>query len=124
GWAVVAPDLRGTGADKIANDPIGGAPDHNSAEHAVWIGRPLLGQWTVDALTLVEWMGRQPGYLQDRRPIVGFGQAGVVALTTSALAAEQNVVPVAVETLASFVTDRAYVAGTRMGVLANGILKV
>src|SRR5262249_22194855 len=42
GWLVVAPDLRATGETKPASDAISGAPDHTSAEHGLWIGRPLL----------------------------------------------------------------------------------
>ncbi|HEY1859358.1 MAG TPA: alpha/beta hydrolase family protein, partial [Gemmataceae bacterium] len=43
-WAVIAPDLRATGESKPAGDLIHDAADHNSAEHGLWIGRPLLGQ--------------------------------------------------------------------------------
>jgi pimeloyl-ACP methyl ester carboxylesterase len=123
-WVVVAPDLRGTGAGKMANDAIGGAPDHNSAEHAIWIGRPLLGQWTFDALSLLDWMTRQPGYQRDYLFVAGVGQAGLVALTTAALGADRVAGAVAIDAPVSFVTDRAYGAGTRMGLLAPGILRV
>src|SRR5262249_21770987 len=41
-WFVVAPELRATGSMKPADDAIRDAADHNSAEHALWIGRPLL----------------------------------------------------------------------------------
>src|SRR5262249_3860721 len=44
-WEVFAPDLRATGEAKPMNDGIRTAPDHNSTEHALLIGRPLLGQW-------------------------------------------------------------------------------
>src|SRR5262249_7921050 len=46
-WTVIAPDLRATGETRAASDGkgIAGAPDHNSTEHALWVGRPLLGQW-------------------------------------------------------------------------------
>jgi dienelactone hydrolase len=53
GWAVATLDLRATGGLRPAGDAIAGAPDHNSAEHAVWVGRPLLGQWVVDVRGLL-----------------------------------------------------------------------
>src|SRR5262249_570961 len=37
GWLVIAPDLRGTGETRPAKDAIAGAPDHNTAEHAIWV---------------------------------------------------------------------------------------
>jgi dienelactone hydrolase len=131
GWILVALDLRGTGAAKIANDAIGSAPDHNSAEHSIWIGRPLLGQWTFDVLSVLDWLKRwrvPKGALdfEDARPsfVVGIGQAGIVALTTAALGADRVARAVAIDSPVSFVTDRAYGPGTRMGLLAPGILRV
>ncbi len=122
-WAVVAPDLRGTGASKPAGDAVGVAPDHNSAEHAVWIGRPLLGQWAFDVKCLLDWMARQPGYRIDHLTVVGIGQAGVVAFAAAALS-DRAAVVAALDSPATFVTEHAYATGTRMGLLAPGILKV
>jgi dienelactone hydrolase len=123
GWVVVAPDLRATGAAKPPNDAVGVAPDHNSAEHAVWVGRPLLGQWTFDVQCLLEWMAVQPGYRADHLAVVGVGEAGVVAVTAAG-ALDHVAVAAAVDAPATFVTEHAYAAGTRMGLLANGILRV
>src|SRR5262249_32231375 len=36
GWLLAAPDLQATGETKPEHDAIAGAPDHNSAEHALW----------------------------------------------------------------------------------------
>ncbi|MFM7921377.1 MAG: acetylxylan esterase, partial [Planctomycetaceae bacterium] len=46
GWAVL--ELRATGSTEVAGDRIGRAPDHNSAEWSLWLGRPLCGQWVRD----------------------------------------------------------------------------
>jgi dienelactone hydrolase len=123
GWAVYAPDLRATGATAPAHDAIGGAPDHNSAEHALWIGRPLLGQWLVDVRCLLEWLALQPGLDARRLAVAGLGQAGLVALCVGALL-DRVASVAALDGLVSFVTDRAYPPGTRMGLLAPGILRV
>ena len=68
GIAVVAPDLRVTGAAKPEGDAVHGAPDHNSAEHGVWVGRPLLGQWVFDVAHLLDWMAEQPEFRPARSP--------------------------------------------------------
>ena len=46
GWAVL--ELRATGSTAVSGDRIGRAPDHNSAEWSLWLGRPLAGQWVRD----------------------------------------------------------------------------
>ena len=58
GWVVYAPDLRSITGAKTAG--VHGAIDHNDAEHAVWIGRPLLGQWIVDVRALASTTDRLP----------------------------------------------------------------
>lgn len=121
--AICAPDLRATGAAKPANDAIAGAPDHNSCEHALWIGRPLLGQWVVDVRALVDVLSRQPGIEASRVNLVGIGQAGVVALVAGALLGDRLNAVVAVDAPTSFLAPAAYPAGTRMGLLAPGILR-
>ena len=40
--------LRGTEDQKTPKNAVAGAPDHNSAEYGVWLGRSLLSQWVVD----------------------------------------------------------------------------
>lgn len=123
GWAVYAPDLRATGEAKPARDGIAGAPDHNSAEHAVWIGRPLLGQWAADVRALLDYMGTRPGLDPRRLSLVGINQAGVVAAVAGALFADRLRSVALVDTLTSWVTTAAYPAGTRMGLLAPGVLR-
>jgi cephalosporin-C deacetylase-like acetyl esterase len=122
-WVVVAPDLRGTGETRPANDSIVGAVDHNSAEHAVWIGRPLLGQWLLDVLTLIDSLGRQPRLDGGRLAVAGLGPAGVVALCAAGLLDDRIAAVVALDAPVSYVTDEAYGPGMRMGLLAPGILR-
>jgi dienelactone hydrolase len=124
GWFVAAPDLRATGESKPANDAIAGAPDHNSAEHALWIGRPLLGQWVVDVLALADWLQLQPGLDKNRLAVVGLGYAGVVAICAGALLEDRISAVGAVDSLSTYVTNEAYAAGTPMGLLSPGILNI
>ncbi len=123
GWVVIAPDLRGTGETQPKGEAIGGAADHHSAEHAVWLGRPLLGQWLIDVASLLTWMVGQPGYRKDRLAVMGLGQAGLVALCASALM-DRGLSGVAVVDMpTSLLVPEAYPAGTRMGLLAPGLLR-
>jgi cephalosporin-C deacetylase-like acetyl esterase len=124
GWAVMAPDLRGTGETRPANDALAGAPDHNSAEHALWVGRPLLGQWVFDVQCLLDWLGLQPGLDPRRFAVAGLGQAGVVAVCASGLLDDRITSAAALGAPVSFVTDRPYPAGTRLGLIVPGILQV
>jgi dienelactone hydrolase len=122
-WVVAAPDLRATGAMQPPNDSIRGAPDHNSAEHGLWLGRPLLGQWTFDVLALLDWLALQPGHDRDRFAVVGLGQAGLVALCAAALFEDRVTSAAVLDAPVSYVTDEAYAPGTHMGLLAPGLLR-
>jgi dienelactone hydrolase len=123
GCTVVAPDLRATGITKPEHDSIAGAPDHNSAEHALWIGRPLLGQWVFDVLHLLDWLVLQPSIDRRRIAVAGLGQAGIVALAAAGLLDDRVSAAVAVAAPVSYVTEEAYASGTHMGLLAPGILR-
>src|SRR5262249_31185871 len=72
-YTVIAPDLRGTGETRPAHAAIAGAVDHNSAEHALWIGRPLLGQWVFDVQCLLDWLELQPSLDKRRIAVAGLG---------------------------------------------------
>jgi len=124
GVAVVAPDLRSTGEAKMANDVVHGAPDHTSSERAVWVGRPLLGQWAVDIQQLLDWMGEQPGLQAGRFIIAGVGQAGMVALCAAASADERVSAVAAMDCPATLVTEEPYGAGMRMALLAPRLFSV
>jgi pimeloyl-ACP methyl ester carboxylesterase len=122
GFAVIAPDLRATGESKPAGDLIHDAADHNSAEHGLWIGRPLLGQWVFDVLCILDWMGIQPGLNKRSFTVAGIGPSGLVALSAAALFDDRVTAAVLADAPISLVTDHAYGKNLRMGPLAPGLL--
>lgn len=120
GWRPVSVTLRATGGE-VPGDKIGQAPDHNSAEWALWIGRPLLGQWVFDVRRLLDAIEKIDGGLPADVLLIGRGAGGLVAL--SAAAVDPRITKVAaVGTLASYITEEPYV-GQRLGVMAPGILR-
>lgn len=124
GWLVAIPDLRATGTLKPPHDAVATASDHNSAEHAVWIGRPLLGQWVVDAAFVAEWLAQQNPAGRPQTAMVGLGAAGLVALCAAALLPERIRSVAMIQSPVSLVTDRPYPKDTRLGLLAPGLLTV
>ena len=122
GFVVVAPDLRATGETKPAKDAAGGAVDHNSAEHAVWIGRPLLGQWVVDLNHLLDYLAMQPTVNFRHVSIAGLGPAGVVALCAVSLLEGRFHAAAILNAPVTYVTEAAYGPKMRLGLLAPGIL--
>ncbi len=108
GWDVVAADLRATGMTANPGDRIGRAPDHNSAEWSMWIGRPLLGQWAWDVARLLTALNLSA---TDRAAqptvLIGVGAAGPLALTVAALD-ERVTQVVTIGSLATYVTDVPY----------------
>ncbi|MBM4067585.1 MAG: acetylxylan esterase [Planctomycetes bacterium] len=125
GWAVAAADLRATGETRSASDGqgIAGAPDHNSAEHALWVGRPLLGQWVFDARSFLEWLGRQKTLNPRRLTVVGIGQAALIAACVTGV--EEHVAGlVLIDAPATIITETPYPSGTHMGMLAPALLRV
>jgi hypothetical protein len=120
GWLVAMPDLRATGETKPPGDAVHNAIDHNSAEHGVWIGRPLLGQWVFDIQCILDWLLQQPGRDLKRTELVGLQQEGLVALTAGALLPERITHVATVRSPVSLVTDKAYEDGTRIGAAGPG----
>ena len=121
GWAVAALELRATGRYADPRDKIGNAPDHNTAEWSLWIGRPLLGQWVWDVRRILDAIAEQDGSLPHDILAIGRGSAGVVALTAAAL--DERITRVqSVDSLASYVTDEPY-RGTRLGLMVPGVIK-
>jgi hypothetical protein len=121
GWGVSSLELRSTGTRALPTEKVGRAPDHNSAEWGLWLGRPLLGQWTFDVRRLIDFI--EPLGKEDRPEIIviGEGPAGLVALC--AAATDKRITKAAaVGTLASFISDVPY-EGQRLGILAPGILR-
>jgi len=121
GWMVAAPELRATGRFAVARDTIGRAPDHNTAEWSLWLGRPLLGQWAWDVQRVLDAIKEQDARLPMEITVIGNRDGGVVALCAAALDSRVSRV-VTVNSLASFVTDQPY-TGHRLGLMAPAILR-
>jgi cephalosporin-C deacetylase-like acetyl esterase len=120
GWSVLSVDLRATGKLVWPQDRIGRAPDHNSAEWSLWLGRPLLGQWVVDVRRLLDALKEHDDRLPDHVLTAGVGPAGLVAVCAAAL--DPRITHVATSgMLSSFVTEEPY-QGQRLGILVPGIL--
>ncbi len=110
--------LRATRRYSPESERVGRAPDHNSAEWGLWLGRPLLGQWVFDVRQLIDSLDE---YKADEITVVGYGPAGLVAL--GAAATDKRIARVvAINTLASYATDEPY-TNQRLGTLAPGILR-
>ena len=121
GWGLVTLDLRATGKLAWPSDKIGRAPDHNTAEWGLWIGRPPLGQWVHDVRRLLDAIERADGAPPTHVVLIGDGPGGLVALCAAAV--DRRVTRVAaVGTLASYLADGPYV-GQRLGIMAPGIVR-
>jgi len=120
GFDLISVDLRATGRYSQKNDQIRRAPDHNTAEWSIWIGRPLLGQWVWDLSRLLDVVGSiSPGLLRDTS-LIARGPAGVVALVASALDGRIGRVAI-IDSLATYVSDEPF-ERQRLGIMAPGIL--
>ena len=120
-YAIVAPELRGTGRLAGTTDKIGNAVDHNSAEWSLLIGRPLLGQWAYDLRRTLDALTRHMGSLPAETVIVGHGSSGVIGLTAAALDQRLSGVTT-INGLASYGSDRPY-RGQRLGIMVPGLLR-
>ena len=121
GWAVVTTELRATGKHAWPSDKVGLAPDHNTAEWGLWIGRPMLGQWAFDVRRLLDALEASDEVRPRETALIGVGPGGLVALV--AAATDLRVTKVAaVGTLASFVSDEPF-QGQRLGTIVPGIVK-
>jgi dienelactone hydrolase len=122
GATIVTTDLRATGSLAVERDRVGSARDHNSSEWSLWLGTPLLGQWIEDARYVC--MRAWADHLSARGEfmVIGEGPAGLVALGVAAK--EKFIVRrvAAVNTIASFITDKPYV-DQRLGIIAPGFLR-
>lgn len=117
-WTVLVPQLRATAGGAPPGDKIGHAPDHNSSEWGLWVGRPLIGQWCHDLQRAIA--SQKPSVNSDIA-LIGIGTAGPVVLCTAAV--DLRVTRVAtVNSLTSFVSDTP-LRGQRLGLMAPGILR-
>jgi dienelactone hydrolase len=114
-------ELRATAGQAWASDRIGRAPDHNSAEWSLWIGRPLLGQWVCDIRAAVAALEQNGLAGTDRLHVAGSGPAALAVLCAAAL--DRRINNVTVHHLpATWVTDRPW-EKQRLGMLPPGILR-
>ena len=117
GWAVL--ELRATGRMEVSGDRIGKAPDHNSAEWSLWLGRPLCGQWVRDIRLTT-------ALLKEKLPcssieLVASGTGSFAAL--AAVAIDENIDGADITgLLTTFVSDKPYV-GQRLADMVPGILR-
>lgn len=132
GWDLLTVDLRATGKTAYGSDKIGRAPDHNTAEWSLWIGRPLLGQWVDDVAYLIEGLAEREEVTVDRIALIGSGPASLVALCVGAYAATpvperrrpdyEVAAVVTVGGLASYVSDVPY-ENQRLAIMVPDILE-
>jgi len=120
GRTVVSLSLRATGEHAYSRDKIRRAPDHNTAEWSLWLGRPLLGQWVLDVRAALNALDVEAGLSGDLT-VVGVGPAGVVALCAAALDSRIKQV-VTLGSLASYISDAPY-ENQRLGIMAPGIVR-
>jgi dienelactone hydrolase len=116
-------DLRATGKLAWPADQIMRAPDHNTAQWSMWIGRPLLGQWTYDVLRLIDALKEQRQHPLGEIGVIGQGPAGLVALCAAIADDDQRIQHVIADgTLGTYLSDVPY-EGQRVGIMAPGIVR-
>ena len=120
-WNVVAADLRATGSTAHKSDSIRRAPDHNTAQWSMWIGRPLLGQWVYDVSRLLDVIDEHAGGLPESVAVIGTGPASMVALAAAAVD-DRLTQAATVGGLATYVSGNPY-EKQRVGILVPGILR-
>jgi cephalosporin-C deacetylase-like acetyl esterase len=121
GSSVITLDLRATGKLAWPNDKVGRAPDHTTAEWALWIGRPLIGQWVCDLQRLLDSLQEADGKISKEVHLIGIGPAGVLALAAAAVDDRFTSVKT-IGSLASFITETPY-EQQRLGVLIPGVVR-
>ncbi len=111
--------LRATGRYEPENNTIGHALDHNAAQWAAWIGRPLAGQWVKDLQAALGWVVAT----YETPPevtMVSRGAAVVPALLTAAMQSRISRL-VAIDPPLTLVSDRKYGEG-QLGAILPGML--
>ena len=87
----------------------------------MWLGRPLLGQWTHDVVASLDQLEARQKLKIANATIVGVGAAGVVAMCVAGIDPRIGRC-VTVGSLASYLTDKPY-EGLRLGIMAPGIVR-
>ena len=120
-WRTTQLHARNSSMFATPNDRIGRAPDHNSAEWAMWLGRPMLGQWVRDLMVAVNYQASASGNEKNEATVFAKGSAGIVALCAAALDTRITGV-VLLGAPASYVTELPY-EKQRLGIMAPGIVR-
>jgi hypothetical protein len=121
GWNLLRCDLRATGRWGVKGDQIGSAVDHNSSEWALWIGRPLIAQWTWDALRLIDALHEAALKPISELAVVGYSQAALVGIAAGIFDPRVTRV-VTVNGLTTYWPRGPYVR-QRLGIMAPGMIK-
>jgi cephalosporin-C deacetylase-like acetyl esterase len=122
GWQVLAIDLRATGETALKSETVRDAIDHNSSEWAVWMGRPLLGQWSWDVTRAIDYLVTRDDVDAQRLALVGSGAGSLAAICAAAL--DDRIRSVAAfGALASFATPKPF-AGHRMATFVPFLLDI
>jgi alpha-beta hydrolase superfamily lysophospholipase len=122
GWQLLALDLRATGQTAVSNEKIRDAIDHNSAEWAIWMGRPLIGQWCWDVIRAIDYLTSSDRTDIRQVALIGTGAGALVAICAGAF--DERVRSVAANgLLASFVSAHPP-EGHRMATFVPFILDV
>ncbi len=107
GWQVMAIDLRATGETAVTSDRIADVVDHNSSEWALWMGRPLLGQWCCDILCAHAFLADRSDVDLRRIAVIGVGAGGLAAICSAALEEQVSTVA-AINTLSTFISPEPF----------------
>ena len=121
GDRVATLELRATGRSAVPSDRIGRAPDHNTAEWSLWIGRPLLGQWVGDIQAAVSALSAADQKSGTAVHLAAHGPAALAAIAAAGL--DDRVAEVTVHGLTStLVSDKPYLQ-QRLGMFPSAILR-
>jgi hypothetical protein len=121
GWQVICPDLRATGTTAVAGEGRGRAPDHNSAQWSLWLGRPLAGQWAYDIRRTILAMQAATESVPEEIHLVGLESAAISTLL-AAISEDVTCNLTLVQPLVTYVADAPY-ERERLGSLIPGILR-
>jgi cephalosporin-C deacetylase-like acetyl esterase len=121
GALVMVMDLRGTGASANSADALGEIPDHTLCEGALWVGRPLMGQWVIDVRAALDALERNERVDRKRIHVVGWREAGLLALLAAGL--DGRIAGVAaIESLPTLASEHRF-HGQRMVVMVPDLLR-